>query len=404
MTHAALATIEFAGKELTWGGRKISELASAAGQTPFYAYDLQRMTSRVAELREALPDSMHIHYAMKANPMPEVVSHMAGLVDGLDVASAGELEVALQTGTNVRDISFAGPGKRNPEIASAVKSGITINIESPGEMRRIAQAGDETGMRPKVGIRVNPAFELKTAGMKMGGRPSQFGIDAEIVPEVLQELASLDLDFRGFHVFSGSQNLRPDAIVESMGKTVDLVIELAGSTELEMDMVNIGGGLGIPYFPNEKPLLLDSVSEAAETAVGSLRSALGDIEVVTELGRFLVGEAGIYVVRVVDIKKSRGARFAVCDGGLHHHLAASGNFGQVIRKNYPVVAVTKTGKTEEVSVVGPLCTPLDLIGDRVNIDSLEIGSLVAVLQSGAYGVTASPARFLSHPECVEIVC
>jgi diaminopimelate decarboxylase len=220
---------------------------------------------------------------------------------------------------------------------------------------------------------------------------------------MLEELKMLDLQFRGFHVYSGSQNLRAEAIIDSMSSTVELVIGLAASTDLGVSFVNLGGGLGIPYFPKELPLDLNAISEPAARSVEKLRQALGDLEVIMELGRYLVGESGIYVCRVIDIKDSRGTRFAITDGGLHHHLAASGNFGQVIRKNYPVVAIERNDTQEEVSVVGPLCTPLDLLGDRVTIDRVSEGTLVGVLQSGAYGRTASPAQFLSHSPCGEVI-
>ena len=402
-THAALENLEYEDDVLLWGGRKVTEIAAELGKTPFYAFDRKRMTNRVAELRAALPSELKLHYAMKANPMPEVVEHMVGLVDGLDVASAGELAVALKTGVDPKEVSFAGPGKQNWELEAAINAGITVNLESEGEMRRLADLGNQLGKRPMVAIRVNPEFELKTAGMKMGGRPSPFGIDSERVPAVLAEVKTLNLDFRGFHIYSGSQNLRADAIEDSMTKTVDLVIELADTTDLPVSFVNLGGGLGIPYFPREKSLDLSAISEPAEKAVQALQAALDKPEVIMELGRFLVGEAGIYVCRVIDIKESRGARYAITDGGLHHHLAASGNFGQVIRKNYPVAAVERQSKQEEVTVVGPLCTPLDLLGDRVTIDQITFGSLVAILQSGAYGKSASPEMFLSHPACGEIL-
>ncbi|WP_405240816.1 pyridoxal-dependent decarboxylase, exosortase A system-associated [Lentisalinibacter orientalis] len=400
--HPALASLRYEDDILLWGGRKLTDIADETG-TPFYAYDCARMSARVAELREALPEGLHLHYAMKANPMPEVVRHMVGLVDGLDVASAGELEVALATGVNPADVSFAGPGKQDFELEAAIRAGITINMESEGEMRRIAALAGKHGSRPHVAIRVNSPFELKTSGMKMGGRPSPFGVDAERVPAMLAELKSLGLHFRGFHIYSGSQNLRAEAIIESMTSTVDLVLQLADSTDLEISFVNLGGGLGIPYFPKEQPLDLAAISTPADEAVSRLRKALGDPEILMELGRYLVGEAGIYVCRVIDIKESRGTRYAITDGGLHHHLAASGNFGQIIRKNYPVVAIERCDAMEPVTVVGPLCTPLDLLGDKVSIDKLEAGSLVGILQSGAYGKTASPERFLSHPACSEIL-
>lgn len=403
-THAALDTLEYEDGILIWGGRKVTEIAEEVGQTPFYAYDRTRMSQRVAELRAALPDDLKLHYAMKANPLPEVVAHMVSLVDGLDVASVDELKIALGTGISPVDVSFAGPGKRDPELCDAVAAGITINMESEGEMRRLARIGNELAKRPQVAVRVNPQFELKSAGMKMGGRPSPFGVDAERVPAMLEELSALDLDFRGFHVFSGSQNLRAEAIEESVTNTVELVVELAGTTDLEVSFVNLGGGLGIPYFPKEQPLDLTAISEPIERAVNRLNKVFGDPEVIMELGRYLVGEAGIYVCRVLDIKESRGTRYAICDGGLHHHLAASGNFGQILRKNYPIVSVTNKGDApERTTVVGPLCTPLDLLGDNVSIDPICEGSLVAILQSGAYGLSASPAAFLSHPTCSEIL-
>ena len=403
LTHAAFESLSYEDGILTWGGRKLTEIVEDAGQTPLYVYDRARMSKRVAELRAVLPAELQIHYAIKANPMPAVVRHMAGIVDGLDVASAGELGVALETRIEPDKISFAGPGKRDAELREAIDAGITISMESEGEMRRLARLADDSGKTPNVAIRVNPEFELKSSGMKMGGRPSPFGIDAERVPAMLGELRSLGLNFLGFHVYSGSQNLRIEAIVESMAKTVALIVKLADSAPGDIRFVNLGGGLGIPYFPNERPVELEGLRGPAQSAVERLRETLGDAEVILELGRFLVGESGVYVCRVVDMKTSRGLRYAICDGGLHHHLAASGNFGQVLRKNYPVAAVEKTQRMEETSIVGPLCTPLDILGDRVSISSLEVGSLVAVLQSGAYGRTASPESFLSHPSPGEIV-
>ena len=401
--HAALDTLEYADGVLLWGRRKLTDIADEVGSTPFYVYDRERMTRRVAELRAALPEDLRIHYAMKANPMPDVVAHMVSLVDGLDVASAGELDVALATDVNPGDISFAGPGKQDFELEAAIRAGITINMESEGEMRRIARLCEMLGQRANVAIRVNSTFELKSSGMKMGGRPSPFGVDAERVPAMLAELITFNLQFRGFHVYSGSQNLRPEAIAESMHSTVELVIDLAGAANLEVSFINLGGGLGIPYFPNEKPLDLQAVTEPAERSVQQLQKAFGNPEIIMELGRYLVGEAGSYVCRVIDVKESRGTRYAITDGGLHHHLAASGNFGQVIRKNYPVVAIERSNIQELVTVVGPLCTPLDLLGDKVMIDRVDVGSLIGILQSGAYGRTASPERFLSHGEALEIL-
>ncbi|RME35798.1 MAG: pyridoxal-dependent decarboxylase, exosortase A system-associated [Gammaproteobacteria bacterium] len=403
--HAPMEQFPVAGNELLVGGRPISEVVEQAGGTPCYLYDSAVMTARVAALRAALPRGIHLHYAMKANPMPAVVNHLAALVDGLDVASAGELEVALASGTRPGDISFAGPGKRDSELEAAVMAGIIVNLESEGELERITAIGERLGRTPVVSVRVNPAFELKASGMKMGGGPKQFGVDEERVPEMLREIAARGLDWRGLHIFSGSQNLRPEAIVEAQEQTFELALRLAADAQAPLRWLNIGGGFGIPYFPGEAWLDLAPIGENLERLLPRVREALPEAEVVIELGRYLVGPAGLYVCRVIDRKVSRGEVFLVTDGGLHHHLAASGNFGQVIRKNYPVAIANRmdSTETEPVSIVGPLCTPLDLLASRMELPRAEIGDLVAIYQSGAYGLTASPRAFLSHPDAGEMM-
>jgi diaminopimelate decarboxylase len=337
--------------------------------------------------------------------MPALVDFVAPLVDGIDVASAGELKVALDAGVAPSRISFAGPGKREAEIAQAVAAGIVLNLESEAEAQRASAIGRRLGLRPAVAVRVNPDFELKSSGMKMGGGPKQFGIDAERVPELLRSLDALALDFRGFHIFSGSQNLRAEAIVEAQRKSIELACRLSAHAPAPVRILNIGGGFGIPYFPGEEPLALEPVGAALREALPGVRSALPEATVVIELGRYIVGEAGIYVCRVLERKVSREHVFLVTDGGLHQHLAASGNFGQVLRKNYPVVVGNKVrGDTRETaSVVGPLCTPLDLLADRMDLARAEPGDLIVVFQSGAYGLSASPIAFLSHPQPVEVL-
>ena len=388
------------------GGRSLTEVAANVGSTPFYAYDSQVMTGQVKKLRAALPAGIHLHYAMKANPMPAVVKHLAGLTDGLDVASAGELAVALDTGTPPLHISFAGPGKSAADLEAAVSAGVIINMESEGEMARIAALATATGTRPPVSIRVNPDFELKASGMKMAGGAKPFGVDAERVPAMLAALASLPLEFMGFHIFCGSQNLRPEAIIEAQAKTFELAFRLAEYAPGPVRWLNIGGGLGVPYFPGEERLDLEPIATHLKPLLEAARERLPGAEIVMELGRYLVAEAGIYVCEVVDRKDSRGETFLITNGGLHHHLSASGNFGQVIRKNHPVcvgnsVSTAKTG--EIASVVGPLCTPLDLLADKMLLSPANIGDLIVIFQSGAYGFSASPHYFLSHPPPREVL-
>jgi diaminopimelate decarboxylase len=404
-THPAMARFPVVGGELSVGGVPLSLLAARVGQTPFYAYDRALLKARVDELRAVLPSEISLHFAMKANPMPAVVGFMARLVDGIDVASGAELMVALDAGMDPREISFAGPGKSEVELAQAVASGILINLESMREVQVLQDIVQRLGRNARVAVRVNPDFELKSSGMKMGGGPKQFGIDAEVVPQALAAIGKAGLGFEGFHIYSGSQNLRAEAICEAQTKALALATRLAADAPSKVTTLNLGGGFGIPYFPGDKPLELAPVGEHLRGIVETAKTGLPGAELVIELGRFLVGEAGIYVARIVDRKVSRGEVFLVTDGGLHHHLAASGNFGQVIRKNYPVTIGNRADATtlEAASVVGPLCTPLDLLGDRMQLAVAEPGDLAVVFQSGAYGLTASPTKFLSHPAPVEVL-
>jgi diaminopimelate decarboxylase len=401
--HTPMDQWASADGELLLGGHKVSVLAARIGQTPFYAYDRALLRSRVAQLRAALPSAIKLHYAMKANPMPAVVGFMAGLVDGIDVASAGELQVALNAGADPAEISFAGPGKRDPELRQAVAAGVLVNVESMRELPVLAHASQALGLPARVAVRVNPDFELKGSGMKMGGGPKQFGVDTEVVPQMLAWLAREGLAFEGFHLYAGSQNLRAESICEAQNKSYELALRLAQDAHTPLKFLNLGGGFGIPYFPGEQRLNLAPIGENLAAICERAQSELPQAGIVIELGRYMVGEAGVYISRVVDKKISRGQVYLVMDGGLHHHLSASGNFGQVVRKNYPVTVANRMGSAalENASVVGPLCTPLDLLGDRMDLPAAQIGDLVAVFQSGAYGASSSPQSFLGHPMCVE---
>ncbi len=290
-------------------------------------------------------------------------------------------------------------------MAAAIAAGITVNLESARELEMVARLGLGQGRRPRVAVRVNPDFELKTAGMKMGGGPKPFGVDVEQVPALLRRIGELALDFQGFHIFTGSQNLRAEFIVEAHDRSFELALRLAADAPGPVRLLNVGGGFGIPYFPGDTPLDLAPIAANLARWLTTVQDRLPEAGVILELGRYLVGEAGIYVAEVVDRKVSRGHTFLITDGGLHHHLAASGNFGQVVRKNYPVVVGNRVvgAEREIVTVVGPLCTPLDILADRMELAKAEIGDLIVVFQSGAYGLTASPTAFLGHPACVEVL-
>jgi len=391
---------------LTVGGVPLDRLAHRVGTTPFFAYDRELVRQRVAMLRSLLPERLSLGYAVKANPMPAVVHLLASLVDTLDVASSHEMRVALDTGIDPGRVSFAGPGKTDAELQQAVASGVIIEIESAGEGRRAVRAGEATGVVPRIAIRVNPDFAVRGSGMRLGGGPQQFGVDAELVPALMAELDVAGVDLLGFHVFAGSQNLSADLLIQAETRTVDLILELAEHAPQTVRYVNLGGGFGVPYFPQDSPLDISAVAAHLGEQVSSrLEPAFPDASLVVELGRYLVAEAGVYVTRVVDRKESRGSAYLVVDGGMHHQLAASGNLGQVIRRNYPIAIghAVSAEPDETVTVVGCLCTPLDLLGDRVELPRADVGDLVVLFHAGAYGLTASPTAFLGHPAPVEIL-
>ena len=403
--HTPQSRYAVIGAELQVGGVGISTLAERVGSTPFFAYDRALLSQRVAEVRAALPATVRLHYSIKANPMPALVQHMAGLVDGLDVASAGELKIALDTGCDPATIAFAGPGKTDAELRQALAAGICINLESVREIDTVARLAGALGVAPSVILRINPDFELKSSGMRMGGGAKPFSIDAEQAPACMARLDRHGIALLGFHIFSGSQSLKADAIVEAHTRSVALAQQLAQHALAPLSLLNLGAGFGIPYFPGEQALALDAIGANLAQCVAGLHGKLAGARVSIEAGRYLVGEAGVYVARVTDRKVSRGHVFLVTDGGMHHHLAASGNLGQVIRKNYPVAIGNRMDSTtlETCSVVGPLCTPLDILADRMELPSAVPGDLVVVFQSGAYGLSASPVGFLGHPVAREVL-
>jgi diaminopimelate decarboxylase len=404
--HPAIGAFPVRNGCIEIGGIALPRLAERIGQTPFFVYDRRLLDARIAHLRKHLPKEIALHYAIKANPMPAVVQHLRGLVDGFDVASSNEMRVALDTTMPATRVSFAGPGKTEAELAQALAADITIEVESMRELQAIAALAERSGHSPRIALRINPDFDVKGSGMRMGGGPAQFGIDAEQAPEALRELKRLGLNFVGLHIFAGSQNLRADLLQEIQTRTIELAISLSAHAPGSVRHLNIGGGFGIPYFPKDTPLDIGPIGENLATLIEKrVKPLLPEAHLIIELGRYIVGECGLYVSRIIDRKVSRGETFLVTDGGLHHQLAASGNFGQVIRRNYPVAIGNRMGEaaTETASVVGCLCTPLDLLADKAELPHADVGDLVVVFQSGAYGLTASPTAFLSHPPPVEVL-
>jgi diaminopimelate decarboxylase len=384
------------------GDRAAEDLVQEAGGTPLFVYDTALVGQQIALFRASMPREVSLHYAVKANASGPLLSWLADKVGGFDVASAGELGRVAHLGL---PISFAGPGKTDQQLETAIRAGVTINLESEGEAERALAIAHHGSRPPRLAVRVNPPFALKGAGMKMGGLASQFGVDHDRAPALVRRLIEAGADWRGLHIFTGSQTLQAEALIDAQTATVALAAEIseqAGASPLE---VNLGGGFGIPYFPGDRPLDVEAIGASLAKTLANRPKSLAGSRFAIELGRWIVGEAGVYLTRIVDRKESRGETFLVTDGGLHHMLAASGNFGQLLRRNYPAALADKFGAAmeETATITGCLCTPLDLLAHQVELPSAEVGDLVAIFCAGAYGLSASPQEFLSQPRAREML-
>lgn len=388
------------------GGCGAASLVDEAGDTPLFVYDMGIVDATVRRLRDAMPRQLGIHYAIKANPYAPLLARMIGQVDGFDVASGGEAARALEVGMPADRISFAGPGKRDDELGFAIESGITLNLESEGEGARAIAIAQTLGKTPRLAIRVNPDFDLRGSGMRMGGGAKPFGVDADRAAALARAMIDAGADWRGWHIFAGSQALDPTALIETQAATIALAARLSDAVGQAPPLVNLGGGFGIPYFPGDERLDVRPIGAALDTALEQRPDILKDSDFALELGRWLVAEAGVYLTRVVDVKQSQGETFVVVDGGLHHQLAASGNFGTVVRRNYPLRIANRFDAAlapDPVTVVGCLCTPLDRLGDKIALPPAAPGDLVAIFLAGAYGASASPTAFLGHPPPRELL-
>jgi len=407
-TSALVARYFFgSAEELRIGGVPVFDLAREYG-TPLFAYDQGVLEEKWNMLREALPAEFSIYYSVKANPTQKILQYFLGKGAGLEIASLGEFLQAVGAGCPPEKIFFAGPGKTEAELEAVLTQGIgEIHLESPGEAERVGILSHRLGVRARVALRVNPGGDAEGGAMRMGGRPAPFGVDEEALDEVLDGLlAHPVLDFRGIHIYAGTQILDAEILGRQYRKGIEITKRVAERVGKPLHTLDFGGGLGIPYFSHEQELDLEAFREALNRLMSEVRvdPLLTGTKFVVEPGRYLVGEAGVYITRITDVKVSRGKKFLVVDGGMNHHLAASGNLGQTIKRNYPIGLLNKLSAPAEetVDVVGPLCTPLDVLGRGVNLPRAEVGDLIGVFQSGAYARSASPMGFLSHPSPPEV--
>jgi diaminopimelate decarboxylase len=394
--------------ELLVGAFPVSSLVARHG-TPLFVYDRAVLENKFFALRNALPSRFAICYSVKANPNPAILAFFLEHGCGLEIASAGEFQQAQAAGCSAANMLFAGPGKTEAELELVIGHGIgEIHAESELEIERISAISKKFGVRARVALRVNPTEEHQGGAMRMGGKPAPFGIDEEQLDPVLRRIAGdPSLEFCGIHLFIGTQILDHKLLLAQYRKGLVIARKASEVTGVPIRTLDFGGGLGIPYFPGDTELNLTEMRSGLSELMVAIdgEECFTQTKFAVEPGRFLVGESGVYVARINDIKNSRGKKYLILDGGMNHHLAASGNLGQVIKRNFPIAILNKLGApaTEEVDIVGPLCTPLDTLGRSVQMPVADIGDLVGIFQSGAYARTASPLGFLSHPTPPEVL-
>jgi diaminopimelate decarboxylase len=396
-----------ANGELLVGGLPVSEIAARYG-TPFFVYDRSVIDRKLDLLRQTLRDRFKICYSVKANPNPAILRHFISRGCGFEIASAGELQTALRAGCAPDQIFFAGPGKTEKELELALNHDIAeIHVESLLEIERISEICGRLRKTAKIALRVNPGVEAQGGAMRMGGKPAPFGIDEENLDEALDRILQIPtIAVQGIHLFAGTQILDHTVLVGQYRKGLELGRRVADGLHRPLNTIDFGGGLGIPYFAGDEELDMPKLKEELTQLFSEIEnySRFSETNFIVEPGRYLVGEAGIYIARVTDIKLSRGKKFLILDGGMNHHLAASGNLGQVIKRNFPMALANKLDEKEKevVNIVGPLCTPLDTLARDLELPAANVGDIVGIFQSGAYGRSASPIDFLSHPHPAEV--
>ncbi|MEA3079293.1 MAG: diaminopimelate decarboxylase [Sphingomonadales bacterium] len=391
--------------QLLIGGYSAEELVGEAGGTPLFVYDNNIVGAQVARFKGAMADGIALHYSVTANPYEPLLEFLGRYIDGFRIVSLGELELLQSAGLAGIPINFAGPGKLDSELEAAVKAGATVSVESDGEAARTIRAGENVGIQPKISVRVTPPFAIEEGKVSIGSRPSPFGVDAGRVPVLVHGLIQAGVDWRGLHMFAGAQCLDAEALAEVHRVTVAHAGEISDVIGLPLPELNLGSGFDIACRPGDSPLDIDHVATALNRTLCDAPPLLATTRFTIELGRWLVGESGVYLSRVLDRTESCGRTFLTTDGGGHHLIGATGGLGERGIVNFPIAIANRFGAApeEEVTVTGCLCTPFDVFGDQVGLPRAEVGDLIAVFCAGAYGLSASPQAWESRPLAREML-
>jgi diaminopimelate decarboxylase len=391
--------------QLLIGGYPAEELVEEAGGTPLFVYDNNIVGSQVARFKGAMADGIALHYAVTANPYEPLLEFLGRYVDGFRVVSQGELRRLQDAQLAGIPMNFAGPGKLDTELEAAVRVGATISVESEGEASRAIRAAERVGVQPKISVRVTPPFAIEEGRVSLGSRASPFGVDADRVPSLVLGLIEAGVDWRGLHMFAGAQCLDADALAEVHRVTVAHAGEIAEAIGAPIPELNLGSGFDVACRPGDEPLDIDRVAVALNETLCNAPPLLATTRFSIELGRWLVGEAGVYLTRVLDRTESCGKTFLTTDGGGHHLIGATGSLGERGLANFPIAVAKRfdSPPEEEVTVTGCLCTPFDVLGDDVALPRADVGDLIAVFCAGAYGFSASPQSWESRPLAREML-
>jgi diaminopimelate decarboxylase len=391
--------------QLLIGGYPAEELIAEAGGTPLFVYDNNIVGAQVARFKGAMADGIGLYYSVTANPYEPLLEFLGRYVDGFRIVSNGELKRLQEAQLAGIPINFAGPGKLDAELEAAIKAGATISVESEGEAARAIRAAGKVGVQPKISVRVTPPFGIESGKVTIGSRPSPFGIDAERVPGLVQGLIEAGVNWRGLHMFAGAQCLDADALSDVHRVTVAHAGEIADAIGAPIPELNLGSGFDVACRPGDEPLDIDRVATALTRTLCNAPPLLATTRFMIELGRWLVGESGVYLTRILDRTESCGRTFLTTDGGGHHLIGATGSLGERGIANFPIAVANRFGAPpeEEVIVTGCLCTPNDLLGDEVELPRAEEGDLIAVFCAGAYGLSASPQAWESRPLAREML-
>ena len=387
------------------GGYRAEDLVAEAGGTPLFVYDNNIVGAQVARFKGAMADGIGLYYSVTANPYEPLLEFLGRYVDGFRIVSHGELRRLQEAQLAGIPINFAGPGKLDAELEAAVKAGATISVESEGEAARAIRAAERVGIKPAISVRVTPPFGIEEGRVTIGSRPSPFGIDADRVPSLVEGLVEAGVNWRGLHMFAGSQCLDADALAEVHRVTVAHAGEIADAIGMPIPELNLGSGFDVACRPGDEPLDIDRVASALTTTLCNTPPLLATTRFMIELGRWLVGESGVYLTRVIDRTESCGQTFLTTDGGGHHLIGATGSLGERGISNFPIAVANRFGAPadEEVTVTGCLCTPNDVLGDDVELPRADVGDLIAVFCAGAYGLSASPQAWESRPVAREML-